>query len=67
MHQVVVVEWCRRDWNPATYAEANDASKPGPFIYAASKKLAEKAAWDFSKEHPEMQITTWYASNEGAR
>jgi nucleoside-diphosphate-sugar epimerase len=47
------------DWNPATYDEAKDKSKPPPFIYCASKKLAEKAAWDFvQNEKPGWSLTT---------
>jgi len=38
------------DWNPVTYAEAA-ASDSGAFTYSASKKLAEKAAWDWVAEH----------------
>jgi len=46
------------DWNPATYEEAIKGDKPGIWIYCASKKLAEVAAFDYAKEHPELQITT---------
>lgn len=35
------------DWNPSTYEEAAKPDTSGSFAYAASKALAEKAAWDF--------------------
>jgi nucleoside-diphosphate-sugar epimerase len=49
-----------KDWNPITYAEAADRNldlsqfpaRYRPFVtYAASKKLAEEAAWEFYAEH----------------
>jgi len=46
------------DWNPATYEQAIKGDKPGIWVYCASKKLAERAAFDFAKEHPELKITT---------
>lgn len=50
-----------KDWNPATYEEAVHAEGPtaGLFAYCASKKLAEKAAWDFmEKEKPSFSLAT---------
>lgn len=44
--------------NPATYEEAIKGDKPGIWIYSASKKLAETAAFNYAKEHPELQVTT---------
>jgi len=47
-----------KDWNPITveYAEAN---ADGHLPYVVSKKLAEKAAWDFIAQHkPHFDITT---------
>jgi len=44
-------EYTEADWNPSTYEEA---AKPGVLpgvVYSASKKLAEKAAWEFAKEN----------------
>lgn len=35
-----------------------DTSHPTATAYVKSKTLAEKAAWDFVKDHPEMQLTT---------
>ncbi|KAJ6590852.1 putative flavonol reductase [Mycena sp. CBHHK59/15] len=46
------------DWNPATYEEASDGTRPGIWVYLASKKLAETAAFEYTAQHPEMQITT---------
>lgn len=45
-------------WNPATYEEALGAKDAPPFVYAASKKFAEKAFWDFvEKEKPSWSGT----------
>lgn len=46
------------DWNPATYEEAVKGDKPGMWIYSASKTLAEKAAFEYAEQHPELKITT---------
>ncbi len=35
-----------------------DPDGPATTAYEASKTLAERAAWDFVAEHPEMQLTT---------
>ncbi|KAG8908991.1 methylglyoxal reductase (NADPH-dependent) gre2 [Tulasnella sp. 403] len=44
------------DWNPITYEEGLNNSVNG---YYASKKLAEKAAWDFvEREKPGFALTT---------
>lgn len=46
------------DWNPVSYEEAA-ASSNGSFAYCASKKLAEKAAWDFMAEkRPSFSLST---------
>ena len=46
------------DWNPVTYDEAAKNDN-GPFVYCASKKLAEKAAWDWVAEHkPNFDLAT---------
>ena len=39
------------DWNPTTYEQAAARGAPPGLAYAASKKLAEAAAWGFAKEH----------------
>ncbi|KAJ7451103.1 hypothetical protein FB451DRAFT_710788 [Mycena latifolia] len=46
------------DWNPITYEQASNGTQPGIVVYLASKKLAEAAAFDYAKQHPELQITT---------
>ncbi|KAK4055096.1 hypothetical protein OIV83_000376 [Microbotryomycetes sp. JL201] len=40
-----------KDFNPTTMEEAVEPGKPGPFVYSASKVLAEKAAHEFALEH----------------
>jgi nucleoside-diphosphate-sugar epimerase len=46
------------DWNPATYDEAL-ASSDGAFVYCASKKLAEEAAWSFVRtKSPGFSLAT---------
>ncbi|ORY78034.1 hypothetical protein BCR35DRAFT_267003 [Leucosporidium creatinivorum] len=46
------------DWQPATYEQAMN-SKSGVFVYEASKKFAELAAWRFMKERkPMFALTT---------
>lgn len=44
------------DWNPLTYSDAVKA--PATVAYAASKVEAERSAWSFQKEHPELEICT---------
>ncbi|KAJ7139431.1 hypothetical protein C8R44DRAFT_304434 [Mycena epipterygia] len=46
------------DWNPLTYEQVSNGGLPGAVVYVASKKLAEEAAFDYAKQHPEVQITT---------
>lgn len=41
--------YTREDWNPVTYEQAIATQNP-IITYPASKKFAEKAAWDFVKE-----------------
>jgi dihydroflavonol-4-reductase len=40
-----------------TEADWTDPGHPTANAYAASKTLAERAAWDFAAEHPEMRLT----------
>ncbi len=47
----------------STAANWTDPEGPATSAYEASKTLAERAAWDFVAEHPEMQLT---AINPGA-
>ncbi|EJU03780.1 NADP-binding protein [Dacryopinax primogenitus] len=37
------------DWNPTTWGQAAKLDMP-PFVYAASKAIAEREAWDFVKQ-----------------
>jgi nucleoside-diphosphate-sugar epimerase len=47
------------DWNPSTYEEAAKKDTSGSFAYAASKALAEKAAWDFiATNKPPFDLAT---------
>ncbi|ROV88107.1 hypothetical protein VSDG_09388 [Cytospora chrysosperma] len=49
--------YTEEDWNPVTYEQA--AEGPGPVAYCGSKKLAEKAAWDFvEKNKPGFTVAT---------
>jgi len=41
-----------------TEKDWSDASDPMIRAYAKSKTLAERAAWDFVRDHPEMELTT---------
>lgn len=43
---------------PSTEAMWTDPDGDNVSAYEASKTLAEKAAWDFVAEHPEMELTT---------
>jgi nucleoside-diphosphate-sugar epimerase len=50
--------YTEKDWNPATYEEALKSDN-GAFVYCASKKLAEKTAYDFvESEKPNFSIAT---------
>ncbi|KAJ5811817.1 hypothetical protein N7474_008118 [Penicillium riverlandense] len=39
------------DWNPLTYEEAVAPTTPAHIAYRGAKKFAEKAAWDFQRDH----------------
>lgn len=43
---------------PKTHADWTDPDGEDTSAYEASKTLAERAAWDFVAEHPEMALTT---------
>ncbi|ETS61320.1 hypothetical protein PaG_04530 [Moesziomyces aphidis] len=50
-----------KDWNPTTYEEAKTATGPGASVlaYYASKKVAEKAAYDFvAREKPAFEVAS---------
>jgi len=38
--------------------EALDPARDGVYVYFASKVLAEKAQWQFVKEHPELDVVS---------
>ncbi|KAI9733985.1 MAG: hypothetical protein M1834_002642 [Cirrosporium novae-zelandiae] len=51
--------YTEEDWNPDTYELAAKKDTSGVIAYCASKKLAEKAAWDFlEKEKPNFTVAT---------
>ncbi|BGP12698.1 hypothetical protein JCM10213_008836 [Rhodosporidiobolus nylandii] len=39
------------NWNPATIEDVLKPGCPGPFVYSASKTLAERAAHEYAAEH----------------
>jgi NADPH-dependent methylglyoxal reductase len=45
------------DWLPLTYEQGISGKLPAAAVYYVSKKYAEVAAWDFAKQHPEMQLS----------
>jgi nucleoside-diphosphate-sugar epimerase len=50
--------YTENDWNPVTYESAKTEPN-APVAYVASKKLAEKAAWDWMEQHkPNFSLTT---------
>lgn len=44
--------------DPITETDWSDPNAPSCSAYTRSKIFAEKAAWDFVTDHPEMQLTT---------
>ncbi len=46
------------DWNSVTLEEALDPAANPLTVYGAEKTHAEKFAWKFADEHPEVEITT---------
>ncbi len=42
-------------YGPKDWTDVND---PGATPYYKSKTLAEKAAWEFTRQHPEIELTT---------
>jgi nucleoside-diphosphate-sugar epimerase len=49
--------YTEKDWNPMTFDQAA-ATSDGATAYCASKALAERAAWDWVKEHePSFTLT----------
>lgn len=66
VHRVILTSSCAAIYKSAGKAPGavstedmwTDADADYVSAYEASKTLAEKAAWDFVAEHPEMQLTT---------
>ena len=45
------------DWNPVTKENALHSKEKGA-AYAASKKYAELAVWEWAEAHPDVDVTT---------
>ncbi|KAH8827418.1 hypothetical protein DL96DRAFT_1249449 [Flagelloscypha sp. PMI_526] len=45
------------DWNPVTKEAALSGTLPPMGVYAASKKYAELAAWEWADAHPHVDVT----------
>ena len=45
------------DWRKVSKEDVKPDS-PKSYVYAASKTLAERAAWDFAESHPDLDLTT---------
>lgn len=52
------------DWNTVTVEEALAPGANPLTVYGAEKTLAEKFAWKFADEHPEVEITTCPYTND---
>jgi nucleoside-diphosphate-sugar epimerase len=50
-------KYTEKDWGLATYEDATQPGLPPAFVYSASKKLAEEAAWKYAKEN-QLNIVT---------
>ncbi|KAF9890129.1 hypothetical protein FE257_006290 [Aspergillus nanangensis] len=51
--------YTEKDWNPLTYDEAAKKGSSTVVAYLVSKKLAERAAWDFvERERPGFDVVT---------
>lgn len=55
---VVAIEATDASDRPLTEDDWTDVGHPRATAYYKSKTLAERAAWDFVKAHPEMRLTT---------
>ncbi|KAF8576651.1 NAD(P)-binding protein [Ramaria rubella] len=47
-----------RDWSAATYDTAFDGTQDPAWVYAAAKKLAEAAAWDYARSRPNIDLAS---------
>eukprot|EP00536_Pseudo-nitzschia_multiseries_P012838 jgi/Psemu1/209770/e_gw1.511.22.1 len=55
------IRWTGTDDAPAVYNESvwsNPDRQGGMSDYAVSKLLAERAAWDYQREHPELEVVS---------
>ncbi|KAJ7641892.1 hypothetical protein FB45DRAFT_901283 [Roridomyces roridus] len=50
-------KWTDKDWNPVTKEQAFTSDNP-MVPYAASKKFAELALWEWAEKHPHVEVTT---------
>ncbi|OCH87048.1 NAD-P-binding protein [Obba rivulosa] len=48
-----------QDWNPVTREQALAPGAEPFVIYAAEKKLAEIAVWEFAESHPHIDVTAF--------
>ena len=55
---VAILHVDRADGHVFTEADWTDPRHPTANAYAASKTIAERAAWDFAAQHPDMRLTT---------
>ncbi|KAF8067002.1 hypothetical protein FPV67DRAFT_1223190 [Lyophyllum atratum] len=46
------------DWGVVSREEAEKQAEDPYYVYFASKNLAEKAIWEFAKDHPELDVAT---------
>jgi hypothetical protein len=49
---------CGTDWGSVTMEEALDPARDDFYVYFASKLLAERALWQFVKQHPQLDVVT---------
>ncbi|KAG6815724.1 hypothetical protein H0H87_011973 [Tephrocybe sp. NHM501043] len=47
-----------KDWGVVSREEAEKKAEDPYYVYFASKILAEKAIWDFAKDHPQLDVAT---------
>lgn len=45
-------------WGEASKEDALKPSRSAVYVYLSSKILAERAAWDFARAHPELDFAT---------
>ncbi|KAI0042207.1 NAD-P-binding protein, partial [Auriscalpium vulgare] len=48
------------DWSPLTHKDALQSDASASLVYAASKALADRAAWAFAQGHPALSVTSIY-------